>query len=152
MEKGKGTHPKEGQEGGLRWGQGARRREGGQLPTTAGSSPTSAPSLLQQEDEQGWPGIICLHYTIPTSSVTSCQKAHQYSPVPRQTHRPPALPPGWPLPPTRLCADPLTGTPLSSTLGALLPPRTSSCALCPAAGFLDVFPGGGDKALGNQPG
>lgn len=30
---------------------------------------------------QGWPRIICLHYTTPTSSVTSCQKAHQYSPV-----------------------------------------------------------------------
>ena len=111
-----------GQEGGLRWGQGARRREGGQLPATAGSSPTSAPSLLKQEDEQGWPGIICLHYTIPTSSVTSCQKAHQYSPVPRQTQSPCPAPRLAP-PPTRLCADPLTGTPLSSTLGALLPPR-----------------------------
>lgn len=49
--------------------------------------------------QQSQPGIICLHYTISTSSVTSGQKTHQYSPVAWQPQPLPPLPPPSPPPP-----------------------------------------------------
>lgn len=74
--------------------------------------------LPLQEDERSWPGIICLHYTAPTTFVTSCQKTHQYSPVAWQAQPCPLRPLLHLLLPGP-ASGPVVSTPLPSTAGSL---------------------------------
>ena len=94
-------------------GAGAGQEEGGRAAAShssglAGALPPPPRSLLQQEDEQGWPGIICLHYTIPTSSSLLARKLINI-PLCLGRLSTPCPAPRLAPPPPRLCAGPAGG-------------------------------------------
>lgn len=131
VEKGKGTHPEagqEGEEGGLSGGGGRGWPGGGragscqpQLPASGElSHPRPAPSSSRGMSRAGLGSSVFItpspparHFLPESSSILPCAWADS---------APPALPPGWPLLPPGCVPDLPTGTPPSSTLGALLPP------------------------------